>query len=51
MDKIILIRKEIKDCKLYLNELYEALKKETSKRKQKQLIIEINGVSNTKNII
>jgi len=51
MDKIILIRKEIKDCKLYLNELYEALKKETSKRKQKQLIIEINGVSNTKNIL
>ena len=49
MDKLTLIKKEIKDCKLYLNELYDCLKKETSIQEIKNINDEINAVTNVKN--
>lgn len=51
MDKLSLIKKEMKDCKLYLNYLYESLKKEKKLKKVKKLTWEINGVSYTKEVL
>lgn len=51
MDKLSLIRKEIKDCKLYLNYLYECLKNEKKIKRIRSLKYEISGVSYTKDVL
>lgn len=51
MDKLSLVKKEIKDCKLYLNYLYETLKNTKRIKEIKRLKYEIGGVSYTKDIL
>lgn len=51
MDKISLIKKEIKDCKLYLNELYSCLKNEKDTKEIKNLNLEISANTYVKGVL
>lgn len=51
MDKIILIRKQIKDCKLYLNYLYDSLKKTTNDKEIEKINYGIIATKEVKDIL